>query len=630
MRCKTRVRLDLNSARAAYNDHIGHISSTLAVASLDETLKSLMKKGATAGLSSSAEDISRKNTAGQASSGTRISQNQLFQRAVNPWLDRLRKAASIDVVALLDSRGNVIHRANNPDRQGDPLADNPLVAEVIERGKAASGSIVVSDAELEREGAELAVRARFDLPPTTAAKPTSDKQRSDGMLAAAAVPLFDENGKLLGILYGGDLLNRRSELVDTIKREVFSNETYEGKEIGTVTIFQGDLRIATNVVDEDGSRAVGTRMSETVYDEVIGRGGVWAKPAFVVNDWYITAYEPIRDPAGQIIGAIYVGLLQAPFDREQTAVTVRFLLLLIAATATSLLLIYLMTMVIMRPVGKIVDMSRKVVAGDMSARVGIRPPGEIGSLCRAVDYMADAVVEREERIKAALRNQVTRAEQLASIGRLAAGVAHEINNPLTAVLTFAHLLHDKPHVTDEDREDLDLIIHETTRAADIVRGLLDFARERPVLMEPLDLNDVVRRTVRLIANQKKFEHVAIGEHLQNDLPEINGDMNQLQQVLLNLSLNACTAMPDGGRLDITTAATDGKVVLKVADTGCGIKPEHLEQIFEPFFTTQDVGKGTGLGLSVSHGIVEQHGGEMEVRSQEGQGTTFTIILPVMT
>ena len=163
--------------------------------------------------------------------------------------------------------------------------------------------------------------------------------------------------------------------------------------------------------------------------------------------------------------------------------------------------------------------------------------------------MADAVAEREKQLKQAIRQQVTRAEKLASIGRLAAGVAHEINNPLTGVLTFAHLLRDKPNMDAQDREDLDLIIHETTRAAEIVRGLLDFARERPVLMEPLDLNDVVRRTVRLIANQKKFEHIVIEELLQDDLPEVRGDMNQLQQVLLNLSLNACTAMPKGGHAD---------------------------------------------------------------------------------
>ena len=172
----------------------------------------------------------------------------------------------------------------------------------------------------------MAAKARFRLPPTSAARARPRSGRSP--TAWWSPPRFrswTSTGRLAGILYGGNLLNRRHELVDSIKREVFPDETYEGKEIGTVTIFQGDLRIATNVIAEDGSRAVGTRMSEAVYDEVIRRGGTWSKPAFVVNDWYITAYEPIRDPPQRIIGAIYVGLLQAPFAHAQTTVIVRFL-----------------------------------------------------------------------------------------------------------------------------------------------------------------------------------------------------------------------------------------------------------------------------------------------------------------
>ena len=287
-------------------------------------------------------------------------------------------------------------------------------------------------------------------------------------------------------------------------------------------------------------------------------------------------------------------------------------------------------MLVMRPVGRIVAMSRKVISGDMTARVGIRPPGEMGVLCQAIDAMAEAVARRETQLTQAARQQVSRAEKLASIGRLAAGVAHEINNPLTGVLTFAHLLRQKPNMGEEDQQDLDLIIHETTRAAEIVRGLLDFARERPTLMEPLDINDVVRRTVRLIANQKKFEHIVIEEVLQDDLPEVCGDMNQLQQVLLNLCPerlhgHAQRRPPD----DHAPSSGDGRVILSVTDTGCGIKEELLEKIFEPFFTTQPVGKGTGLGLSVTFGIVEQHDGTIEVQSKEGQGSTFTISLPAL-
>jgi two-component system NtrC family sensor kinase len=307
----------------------------------------------------------------------------------------------------------------------------------------------------------------------------------------------------------------------------------------------------------------------------------------------------------------------------------RFLLMTIVTTMASLVLIFLVMIAVMRPIRQIVAMSQKVAAGDLSARVGLRPSGEMGVLCEAVDGMAEAVSQREKQLKQAVRQQVTRAEKLASIGRLAAGVAHEINNPLTGVLTFAHLLREKPNMDVQDQEDLDLIIHETTRAADIVRGLLDFARERPIRMEPLDLNDVVRRTVRLIANQKKFEHIVIDELLYDDLPPVRGDMNQLQQVLLNLSLNACAAMPQGGTLTIRTIPADGKIIVQVTDTGCGIKAEHIDRIFEPFFTTQDVGKGTGLGLSVTYGIIEQHGGEIEVHSREGHGSTFVIHLPVL-
>jgi len=227
------------------------------------------------------------------------------------------------------------------------------------------------------------------------------------------------------------------------------------------------------------------------------------------------------------------------------------------------------------------------------------------------------------------RRQIGQSEKLASIGRLAAGVAHEINNPLTGVLTFAHLLREKPNMDDQDRQDLDLIIHETSRAAEIVRGLLDFARERPALKEPLDLNDVVRRTMRLIRNQKSFERIVIQEELRDVLPAVEGDRNQLQQVFLNLSLNACEAMPNGGTLTITTVADGDRVQVRMHDTGCGISPEHLPQIFEPFFTTKPVGKGTGLGLSVSYGIVEQHGGALEVETEEGKGSTFIIRLPAL-
>ena len=206
---------------------------------------------------------------------------------------------------------------------------------------------------------------------------------------------------------------------------------------------------------------------------------------------------------------------------------------------------------------------------------------------------------------------------------------HEINNPLTGVLAFADMLRDKQNMDDQDREDLELIVRETKRVREIVRGLLDFARETPFVQRPLDINQLIVQTLRLLGKREAFQHIYMVEDLGDDLPLVNVDRNQLQQVLLNLTLNACEAMPDGGTLLVSSATTDGCVVIHITDTGCGIERKDLDKSFEPFFTTKPVGKGTGLGLSVSYGIVQQHGGTLEVDSDPGKGTTFTITLPAV-
>jgi two-component system NtrC family sensor kinase len=450
------------------------------------------------------------------------------------------------------------------------------------------------------------------------------------MVIAAVVPVLNSEGKVEAYLYGGNLLNRSYDLVDAIKSEVYPHESYRGRDIGTVTIFQGDLRISTNVKMEDGSRAVGTRLSETVCRAVLDRGGVWTAPAFVVNDWYITAYEPILDPDGQIIGVLYVGLLRAPFVHQLNIVTLVFLAIVLGTTVASLVLLFIATALVLRPVHHVVVMAQKVIGGDMTARVGIRPPGEMGVLCRAIDSMAQAVAEREEMLTSDARQQIGRSEHLASVGRLAAGVAHEINNPLTGVLAFADMLRDKENMDDEDREDLDLIIRETKRVREIVRGLLDFARETPYVKKPIDINELIRQTLRLLGRRGAFQKVYTVEDLQEGIPAISADRNQLQQVIMNLALNACEAMPEGGTLMVATSRCDDRVVVKVTDTGCGIKPEQIDQIFEPFYTSKPVGKGTGLGLSVSYGILQQHGGTLEVESVPEMGSTFTITLPIET
>jgi two-component system NtrC family sensor kinase len=582
---ETRVRLDLNAARTVYKAHGESIGAFLKAAALGQSLAEATQRGDRA--------------------------------QIERLASRLFAAGRMDMICLLDRHGKVLCRARAPGNSGDDLASDPLVTQILAGREQEIGSLSLSQARLLREGEDLARRARLALVPTPSARPTDDKERTEGLVIAAAVPIRSAQGELVGILWGGDLLNQRHQIVDAIQEDIFPEQLHGNDSYGTVTIFQGDLRIATNIALEDRTRAVGTRMSSEVYDQVIERGEAWTGPAFVVNASYIAAYEPIRDIHGNIVGALYVGLLEAPFTQRQNVIFTVVLLASLAATAACLLLVIAMVIYVLRPIGQIRAMAQRVIGGDLTARVGARPPGEMGVLCDAI----------EAQLKQATQQQIGRSEKLASIGRLAAGIAHEINNPLTGVLTFAHLLREKSNMDDQDRQDLDLIIHETTRAAEIVRNLLDFARERAAIKEPLNVNDVIERTIRLIRNQKLFDRIVIEERFSNALPDVDGNMNQLQQVFLNLSLNACEAMPQGGTLTIATLPRDGQVVINVVDTGCGIKPDVLDKIFEPFFTTKPVGKGTGLGLAVSYGIVEQHGGTLEVETAEGRGTTFTITLP---
>jgi two-component system NtrC family sensor kinase len=219
-------------------------------------------------------------------------------------------------------------------------------------------------------------------------------------------------------------------------------------------------------------------------------------------------------------------------------------------------------------------------------------------------------------------------EKLSSVGKLAAGVAHEINNPLTAVLTNSMLLLEELREDDPMYEDMKAIADETLRCREIVRGLLEFARQEAPAKVESDLNRIVDHVVGLVRKQFSFKNISIEKSLSEDLPEVSLDRDQIQQVTVNILINAMEAIERDGEIRIETAYDElrRKIVLRVTDTGHGIPEEVRLKLFDPFFTTKEA--GTGLGLSISHGIIERHGGVISCESQVGKGTTFTITLPV--
>jgi two-component system NtrC family sensor kinase len=257
-----------------------------------------------------------------------------------------------------------------------------------------------------------------------------------------------------------------------------------------------------------------------------------------------------------------------------------------------------------------------------------------------VRTLEDRVKERTAELLSA-RAEVTQGQKLASIGVLAAGIAHELNNPLTGVLTFTSLLRKKAADGSEDAEDLDLVIGETKRCASIIKRLLDFAREKTPVKGYCDINQVIEDTIRFIERPASLQQIDIHTKLEPQLPPVWCDADLIKQVIMNLLVNAQQAIEGRGSITVLTCATNatrsglelkatsGQVVdISVIDTGCGITQANLGRIFDPFFTSKEVGKGTGLGLSVSYGIVQAHGGRISVQSTVGEGTTFHVYLPV--
>jgi two-component system NtrC family sensor kinase len=297
-----RVKESLNTARWVYTSKLNDIDRTIHLTSIRYILKEALKRE---------KALSIKDD-----------------------MTKLMTDEGLDFLTLVGRKGTVLLRFHNPGMSGDSLTEDPFVKETL-GNKAISGTQVLSREELLKEGKTLANKAVFSLIPTPKEKPIEKLDQTSGMVLKSAHPVVDANGQVLGALVGGILLNRNYEIVDRIKNIVFKDAKYKGKDIGTATIFLGDWRISTNVMDKEGHRAVGTRAMKEVQEQVLQNGLPWMQRAYVVDDWYITAYEPIRDFQGKIAGMLYVGIMESKYTVLKERLILLFMFGMLVSVAIS-------------------------------------------------------------------------------------------------------------------------------------------------------------------------------------------------------------------------------------------------------------------------------------------------------
>jgi two-component system NtrC family sensor kinase len=573
-------------------------------------------------------------------------------------LRAFRQREGLDFINLRAADGTLRFTDNGPAALSDP--QSPAHAQVL----AQAGSQARTDTDrtsveillpeqlaLLNEG--LRGRVAVPLVATRNAAPTErvSEERAMVLLSTRAVRASD--GRLLGHVQAGLLLNRNLPFIDHINEIVYPDGSLPFGSRGTATLFLDDVRISTNVRlfgGERDERAIGTRVSQAVRDTVLGGGRTWLDRAFVVNDWYVSGYQPLADGAGRRVGMLYVGFTEAPFRWIKYGALLTIGALFFAVMIGAALLSLRWARAIFQPVERMAHTMQQVGGGALQARVGaVESQDEIGQLAGHLDQLLDTVAESTRELqrwnaeldaKVAQRTQeleaaqthLVRAEKLAAVGQLTASIAHEVNNPIAVLQGNLDLVRELlgPDAARVGGE-LKLADEQIERMRLIVTQLLQFARpaEFAGYIEAVDTNRLVEDCLLLANHLLARSGIEVRRQLQaTRRPAAN--RHELQQVLVNLLVNAAHAMPEGGVLTLASAdRREGDadfVEVTITDTGPGLGPELLRELFKPFVTRKK--DGTGLGLWISRTIVDRYGGDLRAadRADGVRGAVFSVLL----
>lgn len=565
------------------------------------------------------------------------------------FLEKSRQMLGLDFLMLVDQKGQPINTA------GQAQGAWPVVAAALD-GTSSTAIDIFSNEQLAALSPALAARARIDLVETPNAVPTDRRSETRGMVVHSASPVTLANGAKAALI-GGILLNQNLVFIDTINDLVYREASLPEGSKGTATLFLEDVRISTNVRLFEDRRALGTRVSAAVRATVLDEGRTWLDSAFVVNDWYISAYEPIVDSFGKRVGMLYVGFLETPFRQAKYATLLTIVLAFLVVTAVSVPIFLRWARAIFKPLERMSDTITRVEGGNMGARTELKAASdEIGRVALHLDGLLDQLQQRDRELRQwneelndrvaertselelanrqieATTKQLIMSEKLAAIGEITAGVAHEINNPIAVIQGNLDVVRSVLGAkADEAKVEFRLIDEQIHRISQIVTKLLQFAKpeEYAGYVERHAPSEVISDCLPLVQHLlHKAEIKLVRDDRATRLVLMN--RTELQQVAVNLIVNAIHAMPKGGVLTIRTLDQDIEekpgVTLDITDTGVGMTPELIGKIFDPFFTTKRQ-EGTGLGLSISQRLIARQGGRISVQSMPGEGTIFSIWLP---
>jgi two-component system NtrC family sensor kinase len=502
-------------------------------------------------------------------------------------------------------------------------------------GNQTGGVRIIDSIELRLMGEELYFKARIDIKSTPKALPSVRTALTAAMTMEYAVPFFGEDGSVLRVLYGGRLLNRNFELIDRIRDVIYENRLYNSRPVGTVTIFLDDVRIATNVLNTHGERAIGTRVSQIVYDNVIRGGKRYIDRAFVVNDWYLTSYEPIRDINSTIVGMLYVGILERPYTDMIKSTTLAFFLIMGIILILAIFLSFVLAGAISSPIIKLEKGTASLADGDLTHRVDITTEVfEINRLALSFNEMAEEICRRERKILSA-------NDDLALLNKryldLIGMVSHELKGILASAIMSAYSVRDGylGELNEFQRKAMDSVTRNLDYFDITVKNFLNLSR---IEKDGLVLNrtkihvkdEIINASVEAFSHQAEDRHMKISVAVPPEIT-VTADSSLFFMVVNNLLGNAIKYGIEKGQIEISASADNCCFRLSVYNDGRPLTEAEREKLFKRFSRLDSPEgrkvRGTGLGLFISREIVEAHGGSISCESRE-KGNAFVVAMPL--